>query len=785
MVDRDPQTLRHTLAVAWHQARRDFSVDELRTASPPSPRLIGQERALAAVDLGLRMRAHVFLLGPVGTGKTTYALARAQALAESSPAPPDWCYVPGPDRGDARLVALPTGSGRTFRDDIQAFLASARSHVRQALDSDSYQHRRQALLHQYEDAQTRAWEEALALARAQGFTVEPTPSGPVLTVPLKADAQPYRPEEFLALPEAERRAFEDRQRILEEPLAKVLRKMRAAKRDEMAALAHDTATVVEAALRWLAEPLRERYEESPGVIQYIDDMVRDLARHRDELLPPDDHGDLPEDAGLSRYSVQVVIEHGREAGAPVVLELNPTYANLFGRIGYAGSPTEGTGHLVIHAGSLHRASGGFLVLSAEELVREPFAYQALKRALRLGEVRLEGPAPGGWAPAVPIEPIAMPLQVTVLLVGSAELYQFLYLQDPEFRRLFTIQADFAPDMPASLDNLRALTGVLEAASEDLGLPLRSSAAQALIAHGARMAEARDRITTRLGELFAVLREGAAVARERGDGAIGEEHVKEALRQRRQRAAGPAEAFDRGLKRGTLLIDTAGHVTGQVNGLAVFATGDAVFGRPSRITAVTYPGRDGVVAIERETFQSGTSHTKGVLILAAFLAGRFGPRCPLSLGASLTFEQLYSGVDGDSASSAELFALLSALADLPIDQGIAVTGSVNQKGEIQPIGGVNEKIEGFFHVCEATGLTGEQGVIIPRRNLSHLMLDDDVVEALKGERFHLWAIDHVDEGITLLTGVAAGTADGASDTVMGRVQARLLDYAERWKAAGRS
>lgn len=781
------EQLRQETAVPPERARRTYGSGDFGTPSDGPPAILGQDRAVRAMELGLSMNAHMFLVGPIGTGKTTYATDRCQQWAKDQPTPDDWCYVANFDRPEQpRVLHLPAGSGRLFRDDAHKLVDTARSLIREALDSDAYVHHRQLLVRQFQDQQQALWADLVRTAREQGFAVEPTPTGSVMAIPLDPSGQPYQPQQFSELPEAIQNTFAARQRELEEPLSQVTRHMRALARDERQAISDDARQLARETVTPLLDTLKEKYAEGEAAFQYLSAVADDLVAHVEQLATDDAaEGALNAAAWWQRYRVHVLVEHVAGAGAPVIVETNPTYDNLLGRIDYQ----QVQGRLVagiegIRPGSLHRANGGYLIIPVADLLREVGSYPGLKRGLKQGWSRIENIYQSFWGPPAIFQPEPIPLQVTVLLIGTEDLYYLLYANDEEFRRLFKVKADFAADMPASPENLAGFRQMMEAvvAGKDW-LPLADGAVEALAGYGSRLAEDQARFSTRMGEIVAVLAEANTWAKTGGADAISGAHVAQALAERRERAAGPEDVVNRLMQEGTLLMDTRGAAVGQINGLAVLSAGDQSFGRPSRITAVSYVGRQGIVAIERQTRQSGTTHTKGVLTLAAFFASRFASRHPLSLSASLTFEQLYGDIDGDSASSAELYALLSELSGLPIDQGIAVTGSVNQKGEVQPIGGVNQKVEGFFRVCRQQGLTGSQGVIIPRRNVRHLMLEEAVVEALAAGQFHVWAIDHIDQGIALLTGVDAGTPDGPPDSVMGRVAARLALYAEALEHAG--
>ncbi len=779
-----PDDIRSRTEVAPHALRREFRLEEFGVdGESGSPGPIGQDRAVASLDFALTMHAHAVLVGPVGTGKTTYALKASRERAHAEPTPPDRCFVPDLERSRVRhLIEVGPGLGRDFARALIRLVTEGSTQVRAALDSDSYQHRRQLLVHQYQDGQQQAWAEAVAEGARRGLAVEMAPAGPVVTVPLAPNGQPYTAQEFMALPQAERTAVQDRQREFEEPLGHFIRRVRTLQRDEARALAADVKQMAEETLKPVLDAVCAPFSDSAGAFAYLSAVAADMAQHVKDLAAEPASGASPDLLLAERYTVDVLVEHAAGSGAPVLLEPNPTVRNLFGRIEFRPGADGPTAVPDLHAGSLARAHGGYLIIPLVDLLQNAMAYAALKRALKLGLLRIEGPEIPYFGPVVPVIPDPLPVSVTVLLVGTPDLYALLWANDADFRRLFPIKVEFEADMPVTPATLAAFRRfVEEAARREAGRALAEGGLETLAGFSAALAEDQERLSTRLGEIMALLREAAVFAGPPSEEPLTGAHIRAALAARRERGRGAADTVARLLNDGTLLLDTDGATVGQINGLAVLSTGDQLFGRPTRITAVTHIGRTGVANIERDTNQSGVSHTKGVLTLAAFFAARFAQRHPLALGASLAFEQLYGGIDGDSASSAELYALLSALADLPIDQGIAVTGSVNQKGEIQPIGGVNEKVDGFYRLCAAQRLTGRQGVLIPRRNLRHLMLEDDVCRAIASGQFHVWAIDHVDEGIALLTGMPAGTADDGLDTVMGRVAARLGAYYESARA----
>jgi lon-related putative ATP-dependent protease len=527
------------------------------------------------------------------------------------------------------------------------------------------------------------------------------------------------------------------------------------------------------------EDLREKYHDLPEVVAHLDEVRDDILENLDQFRtePSEAEADPPalpfrrsdaQELLARRYEANLVVDRVGAQGAPVVIELNPTYSNLFGRIEQeAQFGALVTDFSLIRGESLHRANGGYLVLPVEDLLRNPFAWEGLKRALENREILIEDAASQvGFITTKSLKPQPIPLRVKVILIGRPDLYQLLRAYDERFSELFKVKADFDSRMDRTEASIQDYAAFVCTVCEAEGLKhLDDGALAKVVEHGSRLVEDQEKLSTRFGEISDVIREASYYATAEDAPLVSAAHVQRAIEERFYRSNLIQERIQEMVKRGSILIDVTGQKVGQVNGLSVLGLGDISFGQPSRITASIALGRDGVMDIELEAEMGGPIHTKGVLILSGYLAEQYARNRPLSLSARLVFEQSYSGVDGDSASSTELYAILSSLADLPIKQGIAVTGSVNQKGEVQAIGGVNEKIEGFFEVCKAGGLTGKQGVMIPSSNVPNLMLKEEVVEAVRQGKFHVWPVRTIDEGIEILTGVPAGKrqADGTFET----------------------
>lgn len=785
---------------------------------PPLEGLIGQERALSALRFGLDIDGfgfNVFASGPPGIGKMTAVRQFLEQLARKRPAPHDWCYRDNfDDHSQPKWLRLPPGRARALQHDLASLVSHIRRELPKAFESESYMLRRAERVRALDRARTELLREVGEHAKAAGFGLQMTPMG-VLLLPLR-EGQPMSEEAYDALSKEERAAFESKREAVGTELRLVMKKVRELERetqDGVDAMDRELASYV---VSGLIDDLVEGYKGDDGVETFLHELKNDVLENVSIILSEgpgasagpgsgaeDDDGEgaqerpAPQARGgpgrssaarthgdgfLKRYGLNVLVDSGRNEGAPVVVELNPAYHNVFGRIEKetrAGSVV--TDFTMVKPGSLHRANGGYLVLPLEDLLRDPFCWEALKRALRSGAVEIEELADRfGFSSSRTLRPQAVPLDVKVVLVGPPLYFALLFHHDESFRELFKIQAEFDTSMPWTPENERGLLGFVSALCQREGLrPFDPGASARFIEHAARLASDQTRLSTEFGALVDVVRSASYWAGEAGAAAVSAHHVERALRDAEYRANLWEERLREMINRGTLLIDVDGAKVGQVNGLAVLSLGDYAFGRPTRITASVGPGSGGVVDIEREVALSGPIHSKGVLILSGYLRQTFAHDRPLALTAQVVFEQSYEGVEGDSASSTELYALLSALAAVPLRQNVAVTGSVNQRGEVQAIGGVNEKVEGFFAVCKAQGLSGEHGVLIPKANVPHLMLSDEVIEAVRAGRFHVWAVGSVAEGIEVLSGMPAGERDAKGrypkGSVYGRVEKRLQRF----------
>ncbi len=762
----------------------------------------GQVRASEAIAFGLEIETagyNLFVTGPVGTGKRTVLEARLREFARARPAPGDWVYLYNfrdPRRPIA--VALASGRARGLEADMRRFLQDARRALAAAFESETYVQRQRQVTEPLEHEQEAAFGELREQARGGGIAIEITPSG-VITVPLRG-SHPMTPAEFAELPEPVRARYQSTIEQLGPKLQAFITRMRALQRDGRDRLRALEREVALFAVGHLIEELEERYRDSPKLRDWLaavgEDLTENLAQF--QPAPPGAQGnaEVPEQLAaalsggveppLARYEVNVFVAHEADGGAPVVLQTNPTYPNLYGRIEHRGVLGGGfvTDHRMLRAGAVHRANGGYLMLPAAEVFSQPLVWPMLKDVLRSGAIRLENPADQyALIPTTTLNPEPIKLDLKVVLVGSPALYELAYRLDEDVRKLFRVKVEFDWRTRWAPASERAYAAFLSAQAQVAGLRHFDAGAVArIVEYGGRLAESNEWLSTAFVEIAGIAAEANHWAARGHAELVSAEHVEHAVQSKLGRSNLIEQRLLEMVAEGTLLLDLTGRRVGQVNGLSVLELGDYSFGRPMRITASAGPGRGALVSIEREAELSGHIHDKGFLTLSGYLRERYGSERRIALSATLTFEQSYEHIDGDSAASAELYALLSELSGVPIRQDIAVTGSVNQHGELQAIGGVNEKIEGFYRTCKLGELTGTQGVIIPAANVQHLMLSHEVLEAVAAGRFHVWSASEVDEGIELLCATPAGRRgeDGRfpEGTIHALVEARL----DRWAKA---
>jgi len=763
--------------------------------------ILGQDRAVEALTFGMGMHSegyNIFALGPSGVGKLSLIRQYATEQAAREDVAAEWCYVNNfDDYRKPHVLELPAGKGTELAADMSQLITELGHAIPAVFESEEYRTRSESIEEGLNEQQQQAMRTLQEKAQAKNIVLMRTPAG--LTLAPMRDGNTLGPEEFEKLPEDEQKRIQEDIEALQEEMRRTFRQAPAWHKESREKLDELNREMVAGVVTQALQPLREKYQERDNVQAYLGQVEKDIVTHFQHFLPRQKHqaqlfgARMPEEAEempwTNRYRVNVLTPREPNHGAPVIYEDHPTYQNLLGRIEHrAQQGALITDFTMIRAGSLHKANGGYLLVDALKLLTQPFAWDGLKRALKAECLQLESLGESlSLISTASLEPQSIPLRVKVVVMGEPVIYYLLSAYDAEFADLFKVQVDFNDRMDRAAGSQQQYARLITTLVRRHDLPaFERHAVARVIDFSIRLADDNEKLSMHMRAITDLLHESAYWAGRRdGSEAVTAEDVQQAINSKIRRSDRVRERIQEEIRRGTILIDTEDECVGQINGLSVLSLGGFSFGRPSRITARTRIGKGQVVDIEREVEMGGPIHSKGVLILSHFLGARYALHQPLSLSASLVFEQSYGGVDGDSASSAELYALLSDLADAPIRQSLAVTGSVNQHGEIQAIGGVNEKIEGFFDCCQARGLTGRQGVLIPRSNVKHLMLRQDVVEAVEAGKFAVYPVTTVDEGIELLTGTEAGERDIEGsfprDTINCRVEAKLIDYSERMRA----
>jgi lon-related putative ATP-dependent protease len=772
----------------------------------PLEDFIGQDRAIRAIEFGLGVNKpgfNIFVTGLTGTGKTSIIKAflkkitnRQTTPAADSPLPEDWCYVYNFTDADRPLaLRIRRGWGKLLKADMEQFVQSVQREAKKMFESDEYAHQRQEMVEQIQKKQQQTMEGLIEEANGGGFTLRMTPSGIVL-LPTK-DGKPMQEADYLALTAAEKKRLEETRGEIEKKVEDAMREGRKLEREIGEKLEEAETRAADYLVRIPLADLKEKYREYPKVVAYLDGVrdhiLKNLGRFKGAeaapsavALGPMQFGEPPTDPFLP-YRINVFVDNSDTHGPPIIVETNPTYHNVFGVI--EKKPMVGgyvTDFTMIKAGSISKANGGYLVLYDRDVLSNAGVWEALQRVIKNRELRIEEPSAFfGFVPPQGLRPEPIPTDTKIIMIGDPTLYRTLAAADPDFRETFKVKADFNFEVDRTQENITAFACFISDYCNREGLRhLDSEAVARVIEQAARQTEDQNKLSTRFSDMVDLLIESNYWAGKDQAELVSGKHVERAIIEKNFRLNLIEKRLQELITEGTILVDVEGAAIGQVNGLAVYQMGDFSFGKPARITAKTFVGRGGIVNIERESKMSGKSHDKGVLILGGYLGGKYAQQTPLSLSSTVCFEQSYDGVDGDSASSTELYALLSSLSEIPIQQGIAVTGSVNQNGEVQAIGGVNQKIEGHYDVCRLKGLTGAQGVMIPRANLRHLMLRPDVIDAVRANKFHIYAVGTIDEGIEVLTGVPAGTRDSAGNYVEGtvneRVQKKLQQFTEQQK-----
>ncbi|WP_053955331.1 Lon protease family protein [Inediibacterium massiliense] len=761
--------------------------------------IIGQNRASEALEFGLGMKRkgyNIFVSGESGTGKNSYVLAITQKKAERRKIPDDWVYVYNFKNPDSPMaLSLNSGMGILFKKDIEEMIEVLKKEVPKVFTTKEYENQKTVLIQEFENYTQEVIGDLNELAKQYDFTFEQTDKG-LMSVPLK-EGRPMSQEEYQSLTSEEIEDLRENTNELSIETVEIFNRLRSLEEEYRSDLKKLDVKMSSDLLNFHIHPIEEKFKGNLCIKEYLKDLKEDIIEHiqkfkkdKKEINNPFAILDVRStEAFFDRYEVNLFIDHSQMKGAPIVNETNPNYYNLIGRIEYKNElGALKTDFTQIKPGALHRANGGYLILQAKDLLSNLFAWNALKRALKTNQIVIEGlDKQIGYVVTSTLKPEPIPLDVKVIIIGDAYTYYLLYQYDEDFKKLFKIMADFDIEMKRNEENVHKMARFIATHCEKEGLKhFDKKAVGRVIEYSCRLSDHQNKLSSRFNQVVEILYEADQFAEIAGSDIVKLEHIQKAIEQKIYRNNKYEEKVLEMFDQGVYLLDVEGEKVGQINGLAVTGTGEYSFGKPSKITVSTYTGEAGIINIEREVKKSGSIHDKGVLILNGYLGEKFAQKKPLSLSASIVFEQLYSGVDGDSASSTELYALLSSLAKVPIKQYIAVTGSVNQRGEIQPIGGVNEKIEGFFKVCKLKGLTGKQGVMIPHQNVVNLMLSDEVIQAVENNMFHIYAVSTIEEGIEVLTGKEAGKLkeDGnyTEKSVFDLVSRRLEEFSKETKAA---
>ena len=756
---------------------------------------IGQDRGIKALEFGLNVDINgynLYIEGPSGVGKTMYTKHYLESISKKKKLPQDWCYVYNFDNPNEPIaIPLAAGQGKEFRDAMDRFIKDIKHDIKDTFNNEDFEKEKALIKQEYEAKRSALMDQLNATSSQYGFQVKSANNG-IYMMPV-INGKTIEEEEFEKLDPETKKNFEDKSAIVQQHVMEAISQIKNIQSESDKKISEWQSNVALLTVNAHVNYIKSNFKRNKKITKFLDDVKKDILKNVNAFLVVDDDSKKPVQPQPQRqevlrpwlnYRVNLFIDNSNLEGAPVIMDSNYSYPNIFGKLeyeNYYGSLK--TDFTMLKPGLLHIANGGYLIMQATDIVSNQYCYETLKKVLRTKELGIENPVDQHSSMVmVSLKPEPIPLNLKVILIGNEALYQTLISVDTDFRKLFKIKVEFEDDAPLTLENMNKLARVVEGFFQTEELPpLDRSGMAKVIEFASRLANDQTKLSTRFSEITQIVGEAATLAKLKREKVITGKIVDEALAQRIERVQKYNQKYLDMINNSTLLIDTEGFKVGQINGLTVMSIGDYSFGLPARITANTYVGKNGIIDIEREVEMSGSSHSKGILILSGYLGEMFAQDMPLSLTASLCFEQLYNGVDGDSASSTELYAILSSLSGIPINQSIAVTGSVNQKGEIQPIGGVNEKIEGFFKICKTRGLKGLHGVMIPKLNEKNLNLSDEVVEAVKQGLFHIYAISTIEQGIEILTGVPAGKRDESGRFTSGSVNslayAKLKKYAK--------
>jgi lon-related putative ATP-dependent protease len=756
--------------------------------------IYGQERGIKALKFGLDIDIkgyNLYLEGPSGVGKTMYTKKFLTNKAAKEKVPNDWCYVYNFENPNEPVaISFPAGQGIVFKEIMENFVKDVRREIKKTFNNEDFEKEKQIIKQEFEEKRQDLLDKLNKRTMVQGFQVKSTENG-VYMMPV-LDGKVLEEDEFDSLDETIKKEFEERSNLVQEQIFEALGTIKTIEKEAEKKIEEWQSNIALLTINVHINSVKANYKRNKKINTYLEGIKKDILKNISSFLAPEPDSKQPQQPTQRpevrepwlNYRVNLFVDNSKLEGAPVIMDTNYTYHNIFGGLEYENQyGSLKTDFTMIKSGLLHQANGGYIIFQAKDLLSNQICYEALKKALRIKELSIENTADQRSSMVmVSLKPEPIPLDVKVILIGNSQIYQTLLSMDSDFRKLFKIKVEFEDDAPINEDNVNKLARFVHGFCEQEDLPqLDKSAMAKVVEYSSRIAGDNGKLSTRFNDLSQIVGEAATWARLSKSKIVTEEFINKALTERVERVKKYDAKYLEMIQDNSLLITTSGYEVGQINGLTVMTIGDYTFGKPAKITVNTYTGKTGIVNIEREVELSGSTHSKGVLILSGYLGEMFAQDIPLCLTASICFEQLYNGVDGDSASSTELYALLSSLSGIPINQSIAVTGSVNQKGQIQPIGGVNEKIEGFFQICKMRGLDGSHGVMIPVQNVKNLQLSDEVVEAVKNKQFHIYSVSTIEEGIEVLTGVPAGKKDKdgkfPAGTVNHLVYEKLKKYAK--------
>ena len=769
-----------------------FKFENIKEVADTTDLVYGQSRGIKALEFGVNVDLkgyNLYLEGPAGVGKTMYTKKFLQEKAKKEKVPNDWCYIYNFDNPNEPIaVSLPAGQGKAFQEMMDNFIKNIRKDIKKTFNNDDFEKEKKIIKHEYEEKKEIILNKLNDKTMKHGFQVKSAQNG-IYMMPVY-DGKTIEEEEYEKLPLEVKAEFESKSQLVQEMIFEALSELKSIENKSDKKIEEWQSNIALLTINIHINNVKANYKRNKKINLFLDNVKKDILKNINYFMHDpvnDNRQQLPltmrqNNEPWLNYRVNLFVDNSNLEGAPVIMDSNYTFQNIFGKLEYENQfGTMKTDFTMLKAGLLQKANGGYIIFQVKDLLTNPQCYETLKKVLSVKEISIDNNLEQRTSMMlISLKPEPIPLDLKVILIGNAEIYHTLLSMDDDFRKLFKIKVEFEEDAPKTVENINKLVKFVKSYCEQEELlDIDKEAMAQIVEYASKLSGDKEKLSTQFSEIGQIVGEASTWAKLDKSKIVTKKYVQKAFDERVDRIKKYDTKYLQMIKEGALLINTSGYKIGQINGLTVITIGDYSFGKPSKITASTYVGREGVINIEREVQMSGSTHSKGVMILTGYLGELFAQDKPLSLTASICFEQLYGGVDGDSASSTEAYAILSSLSEVPINQSIAVTGSVNQKGEIQPIGGVNEKIEGFFQICKMRGLNGQQGVIIPKQNIRNLHLNDDVIEAVKNEKFHIYAISTIEEGIEILTGVPAGKKDKNGNfpagTINYLVNEKLLKY----------